>query len=315
MGDSSGWLIPALLVAIPFAAYLYWRMPDLLSGRAGRLALLGALLIMPGMALVLGVGAGISKSSERTFCASCHEMVPYEKSLLIDDKSFLPAAHFQSGAVSADNACYACHTDYTLYGGLEAKMNGLAHVWVHYLGDVPEMGKIELYAPYPNANCLKCHQGTRKFEAVKSHAGEDAGLERLYANEVSCLIKGCHDLAHEVGMMADLDFWEPTAGQAQKLGLDLALLDKLELPKSEGGGDDDLDDLFDEDEDDNATPTSADDIDDMFDEDEPSEPDDKPAGDAAGAAADATPGSTADASAGAKASASDAGPGAPGADK
>lgn len=50
--------------------------------------------------------------------------------LHVDDPSYVAAAHFQNHRVPADEACYACHTDYVFYGGLRAKMRGLRHIYV-----------------------------------------------------------------------------------------------------------------------------------------------------------------------------------------
>lgn len=230
-------LIAAIAVAIAFAVYLLRRLPELTGGRAGRWLLFATLLVMPGLMLLTGVTTTLKKSTQREFCRSCHEMQYYEKSLLIDDSSFLPAVHFQKGLIPAETACYECHTDYTLFGSVSAKFDGMKHAWVHFLGTVPEPGKIEPYHKYPNKNCLRCHAGARPFEENEKHIGEDAGLAKLYADEVSCLAKGCHDVKHKIAELGGLDFWKPTEQAIKAKNIDLAPLDKLELP---GGGEDDL---------------------------------------------------------------------------
>ena len=57
--------------------------------------------------------------------------------MYVDDVSYLAAAHFQNHRIPADEACYTCHTDYALYGGVRAKFRGLRHIYVQYLGTPP----------------------------------------------------------------------------------------------------------------------------------------------------------------------------------
>jgi cytochrome c-type protein NapC len=125
-------------------------------------------------------------------------MEPYGQSMLVEDEDALPAAHFQNRRVDRDHACFTCHTNYTLFGDYKAKIGGLRHVYIYYLGTIPK--KIELYEPYKNRECLHCHDGGRKF--VDAH-GED--LPALRSNETSCL--DCHDSVHDVAHVAAAKKW------------------------------------------------------------------------------------------------------------
>ncbi len=141
---------------------------------------------------------------------SCHAMEKYGKSLTIDNPRYLPAAHFQNARVPRETACFACHTTYTLYGDLTAKLHGLQHVWVAYLGTVSE--HIKLYTPYNNRECLHCHDGTRGFEDNSEHQKERA---RIQKNELSCLSQGCHPNVHAVDELDKLKLW-PGATEAKQ---------------------------------------------------------------------------------------------------
>ncbi|MCA9519204.1 MAG: NapC/NirT family cytochrome c [Myxococcales bacterium] len=227
-------LLPLILLTIALVAWLGLSAKARAAGRAGKILLLVGMFGLPGFLLAAGGQKAVHDSGQREFCLSCHEMTPYQRSLEIDDREYLPAVHYQNNLVPRDTACYACHTDYTLYGDVSAKLNGLKHVYVHFLGDVPATGEIHLYSPYPNKNCLKCHEHSRRFEEVKQHRGPKAGLDKLYANDVSCLQKGCHDLGHGVKLLDEMETWKPGVFPEDK-------------PATEdGGGGDDLDDLFDE---------------------------------------------------------------------
>ena len=63
-------------------------------------------------------------------------MQRHGKSLFADNKQALAAVHYQNREVDRDTVCYSCHKDYALFGDVTAKMNGLRHVWAHYVAGV-----------------------------------------------------------------------------------------------------------------------------------------------------------------------------------
>lgn len=150
----------------------------------------------------MGTSYQIDRSKRIEFCLSCHIMEPYGRSLYVDDKSFLAAAHFQNHRVPPDVACYTCHTDYVLYGSFRAKLRGLRHVYAQYIGRPKE--PIRLYHPYNNRECLHCHLGARSFEEASTHA---ALRDDLISNQMSCLTSGCHSVVHNVEQLDRVKFW------------------------------------------------------------------------------------------------------------
>ena len=140
---------------------------QLSTQRVGRWVLLVGLALIPLVLTGSGVAVGVRRSSQTEFCLSCHEMEPYGKSLFVNNPDSLVAAHYQQRLIERDSTCFACHTDYALFGDAKAKLNGLRHVWVHYFGVVPE--KMALYQPYPNYNCLHCHDDARGYLEVEPH--------------------------------------------------------------------------------------------------------------------------------------------------
>jgi nitrate/TMAO reductase-like tetraheme cytochrome c subunit len=179
--------------------------PDLTRQRAGKILAFVALIILPALTASMGFAEHWERSKTKQFCLSCHVMEPYGKSLYINDSEYIPAVHYQNNFVPADHACYTCHTTYALYGSIRAKMNGMRHLWVYYTHSAPDT--IKLYHPYNNRECLHCHGGSRKFEAVDAHKDTDTTLAALVHGQVSCLTSGCHDVAHEVHSLADAEFW------------------------------------------------------------------------------------------------------------
>jgi cytochrome c-type protein NapC len=191
----------ALLLSLGAVVVLYFGARQLLATRWGRRAVLLGVVALPIAASAGSFQAGVAESSRTRFCLSCHEMQSYGKSLFVDNRQALSAVHFQGRLVDRENACYTCHKDYALFGDVKAKLNGLRHVYVHYLGTVPE--KPALYQKYPNSNCLHCHEDARGFLEAQPHRGLGP---QLGSGQLSCL--SCHAIGHDLGGVAAHKFWQ-----------------------------------------------------------------------------------------------------------
>jgi cytochrome c-type protein NapC len=193
--------IASLAVAALLAAVLYFGVAALGAHRWGRVSLLAGLVVLPLLVTATSLGTGFHESSRTQFCLSCHEMQRYGRSLFADNRLALSAAHYQNRLIDRDQTCYGCHKDYALFGDVKAKLNGLRHVWVHYLGRVPE--KIALYEPYKSRNCLHCHDDARRFQENPVHRPI---LGELYGGARSCL--GCHSVAHDMKSVDANQLWQ-----------------------------------------------------------------------------------------------------------
>jgi cytochrome c-type protein NapC len=131
-------------------------------------------------------------------------MIPYGQSLYVDDPKHIPAQHFQNHRVPADMACYACHTDYTIYGPLKDKLKGITRIYLQYVSTPPET--IHISGGYSNLQCLHCHAGARSFEGNPVHA---AMIDSLKTNSLSCISSGCHDTVHNASEVDHLKMWRP----------------------------------------------------------------------------------------------------------
>lgn len=196
--------IAVFVVSILLVAGIILR-PEITVARSGKILAFVTLSILPIVAGGLGLSEHYEKAKQTSFCLSCHVMEPYGKSLYVDDKHHIAAAHFQNHRIPVDEACYTCHTDYVLYGGVRAKLRGLRHAYVQYLGHVPAPEQIQLYSPYSNRECLHCHLGARSFEDEVTHS---AMRDDLVSNRMSCLTSGCHDTVHNVKDLATQKFWK-----------------------------------------------------------------------------------------------------------
>lgn len=207
MALPGSFLVFLIVVSAILIALLVVR-PSLTATQGGKILAFFGLFLLPLICLGTGTSYQIDHSKRTEFCISCHEMAPYGKSLLVDDPSHLAAAHFQNHRVPSEEACYTCHTNYAMFGGFRAKMHGLKHVYVHYLGTPPAPEKIRLYDPFNNRECLHCHLGARSFEEGAVHTADPDLLPSIKANKVSCVSSGCHELVHDVGSLNNMKFWK-----------------------------------------------------------------------------------------------------------
>ena len=203
-------LIPVFFTSlvVVLALLIAWRA-ELTRARGGKILAFLALCVLPALAVWAGVDNQLDRSTSTQFCLSCHVMGNFGKSLYVDDKSYLPAAHFQNNFVPRDHACFTCHTDYTMFGDYKAKWRGVHHVLVQYFGKIPKPEDIKLYTPYNNRECLHCHAGARAYEEASSHHKTPDMLALAASGQLSCMSSDCHDIVHEVGTLSDATFWTP----------------------------------------------------------------------------------------------------------
>ena len=199
---STSGFVALVLVTIALISLVVLR-PSLAAARGGRILAFLALFFLPLLVTGLGTSAQIEHSKTTKFCLSCHVMAPYGRSLLVDDPSYVPARHYQNNRVPREAACFTCHTNYTMFGDYKAKLRGLRHVYVNYIGTIPK--EIKLYEPYNNRECLHCHGGARNFEANDVHQSVRAELAK---NATSCL--ECHGTIHNVHAQAGVKMWKET---------------------------------------------------------------------------------------------------------
>jgi cytochrome c-type protein NapC len=205
MAHSTALLITLILISAGLVAILVAR-PEITSTSAGKVLAFIVLFLLPAICVAMGISSEFERSRTTEFCLSCHVMAPYGRSLHVDDANYLAAAHYQNHRVPAGQACYTCHTNYAMFGDIKAKLHGLRHVYVQYLG-MPAQ-PIRLYEPYNNRECLHCHLGARSFEEGAVHNTDPDLLPALKSNKTSCLSSGCHDVVHNVGQLDKAKFWE-----------------------------------------------------------------------------------------------------------
>lgn len=207
MSPSAFFAVALGAVAVAIALLVALRT-ELTRARGGKILAFLAIFILPLAALWGGFNEQMQRSESTQFCLSCHVMTDFGRSLRVDDPSYIPAVHYQNRLVPRDAACYTCHTDYTLFGGVHSKLRGLRHLYVEYLGHIPAPEKIHLYSPYNNRECLHCHAGARPFLEAKAHNRQPGLMAKIASNQVSCMTSGCHDTVHDVASLKAATFWK-----------------------------------------------------------------------------------------------------------
>ena len=172
-------------------------------------SLIGLIVVTGILVASMSLETHMENSKRTEFCLSCHAMETHGMSLYVDDKEYIPAVHFQNHRIPKDQACFTCHTSYTMYGDYAAKLRGLRHLYYQYIAGIPDT--IRLYEPYNNRECLHCHDGARSFEQQPIHSSTPGLLDSIKTNKMSCLSGGCHDIAHDVSGLKKASFWKPAA--------------------------------------------------------------------------------------------------------
>jgi nitrate/TMAO reductase-like tetraheme cytochrome c subunit len=148
-----------------------------------------AFLALPVGFVFFAYSSGIEGSKRPDSCGSCHVMKPYLADLRDPKSEGLAATHYKNRYIQ-ENHCYTCHTDYGVFGTVQAKFEGLGHVVRNTTGDYTLPLKIA--HPYQNSRCLSCHGESQKFLKSEGHPKEE--MLKLTTGQVSCL--ECHGPAH-----------------------------------------------------------------------------------------------------------------------
>ena len=189
------WLgVGALALAAVSAAvvigYLIRRPP--LTGPV-KLMLGFGLFLVPSTSALLGNAANLEKTKTVEFCGSCHVMDSYVNDARNPESTSLAATHARLAAFR-ETACYTCHADYGMIGGVTTKINGMHHVVAFYGDDWTRPGHEppKLYKPFDTRTCETCHAPLRPGAPLE----HQVHAEKLKTREVSCSAQGCHGPPH-----------------------------------------------------------------------------------------------------------------------
>ncbi len=146
------------------------------------------ILVVPGLLSLVTAQVSFHRASSLEFCGSCHVMTPWFENVTDPESDSLAAEHYKRRWIQHDQ-CFTCHSDYSFLGPIEAKINGMHHVIAFYFGTPRH---IELYKPFPNSHCLKCHLDAKGFREDPNHDP----FEDLLSGKDKCV--DCHENVHGV---------------------------------------------------------------------------------------------------------------------
>jgi len=181
----------ALVMAILAVALIAWTLVvhrGRLAGFRARLLLFIGVCCVPFPAVLMSAAVGLEQSKAVAFCQSCHLMGGFVADMKDAESRSLSALHFRNRYIQ-DEHCYSCHTDYGLFGTLEAKVGGMAHVWSEFSG--AGSGAVRPKTNYRFTICLNCHGQSAKFIRQKDHAGV---VNKVMSGQAACT--QCHSRSH-----------------------------------------------------------------------------------------------------------------------
>ncbi|UCF36737.1 MAG: NapC/NirT family cytochrome c [Acidobacteriota bacterium] len=146
------------------------------------------LCILPLPIMLMSTGVGLEQAKDVEFCNSCHVMGPFVEDMEDPQSNRLAAVHFKNRYIQEDH-CYVCHTNYGLFGTVEAKVGGLSHIWQDTTGSYRLPVKVRDH--YRFTICLNCHGQSQKFQSEASHHGS---VEDVLSGQGGCT--DCHELSH-----------------------------------------------------------------------------------------------------------------------
>jgi hypothetical protein len=181
----------ALVMAALSIALIAWTLAahrGRLAGFRARLLLFIGVCCVPFPAALMSAAVGREQSKAVAFCDSCHLMGAFVADMKDADSRSLSALHFRNRYIQNEH-CYSCHTDYGLFGTLEAKVGGMAHVWSEFSG--AGSGAVRPKTNYRFTICLNCHGQSAKFVQQKAHGGV---VDKVMDGRAACT--ECHSLSH-----------------------------------------------------------------------------------------------------------------------
>ena len=182
-----------------------------------KLWLLVGLGVLPGIVAASSTASNMHRTTERSFCGSCHVMEGHYADASDPTSQSLAARHSRNPFFGGES-CYVCHADYGVFGYALTKLGGMRHVYKYYLGGYNQMTLahaervIRLLKPYDNANCRQCHSTTAEdWRRIPDHLSLKRELDE---SRVSCASAGCHGYAHPFTKVAALDSATPSSSVA-----------------------------------------------------------------------------------------------------
>ena len=209
-----GILICQIALSIVLASIFLIR-PSLTSATGWKIVAFIGLCVLPALCIVGGMNTHVQRSETTRFCVSCHVMIPYGQSLYVDDPNHIPAQHFQNHRVPANMACYSCHADYSIYGPLNDKMQGLKRIYMQYVSTPPDPAAIRIAGGSRTSNACIAILGLAISR--KTCSRRDNGLTQIESDVLPQ--QRLPRTAHDVANLSHEKFWRPAQMKLNQIGI------------------------------------------------------------------------------------------------
>ncbi len=162
--------------------------------------------ILAGLVVVMTVGGfsvGASLEQTDSFCASCHTQ---PEATFFQRSTANAPVDLASFHTTKTTHCIDCHSDSGVTGRVGAEISGAFNAMHFFTNTATQPSK--LYAPFSDANCLKCHEAAITASANRNNHFH-VFLSRWQATDpnagrcTSCHAAHTHDGASDNGFMVD----------------------------------------------------------------------------------------------------------------
>lgn len=180
-------LVTALL-AMAVTGWVLLTRRKKLDALQSRAALFLGVCVLPVPVMFMSTAVGLEQAKAVDFCSSCHVMKIFIEDMEDPASTGLAALHYQNRFIQEDH-CYVCHTNYGLFGTVEAKIGGMTHIWEETTGtyQLPVRAK----GGYQFTICLNCHGLSARFAKNDLH---QAVVGEVLGGQAKCT--DCHALSH-----------------------------------------------------------------------------------------------------------------------
>jgi len=185
---SKGLTLITALAAMGLTGWVLLTRRRKLDDLRSRIALFLGICVLPVPVMFMSTAVGLEQAKAVAFCSSCHVMQAFVEDMENPASTNLPAIPYKNRFIQEDH-CYVCHTNYGLFGTVEAKLGGLSHIWEETTGsfELPIRAK----NGYQFTICLNCHGLSARFSENDLH---QAVLGQVLGGQTACT--DCHELSH-----------------------------------------------------------------------------------------------------------------------
>ena len=117
-----------VVAAMALIGYVLLFRRRFLTAAASQWMLFIGICVMPLPVMMLGSAVGLEQAKDISFCQHCHVMRQFVDDMKNPGSDRLAAVHFKNRYIQRSH-CYVCHTDYGIFGTLQAKVAGVGHIY------------------------------------------------------------------------------------------------------------------------------------------------------------------------------------------